>query len=194
MQHHAANQLHIEMALPECSLGGFAHRCKGWHEQIIERAPRRELRTELHSACFQSVIAQHRNFRLKRVEIGDIKGSSSLYAEPTEIEVGDDGKFGWPSKATCQQVLYAMQEAWSSKRPWSNHYHAKRDGRYAATIMSSRWGIEPELAEQMLETWLVNDVIEVSIADHKAKTRGLKVLRSLYDESAPPINSNWYED
>ena len=68
MQHHAANQLHIEMALPECSLGGFAHRCKGWHEQIIERAPRRELRTELHSACFQSVIAQHRNFRLKRVD------------------------------------------------------------------------------------------------------------------------------
>jgi hypothetical protein len=134
------------------------------------------------------------NFRLKRVDIGDIKGSSSLYAEPTEIEVGDDGKMGWPSKATCQQVLYAMQEAWSSKRPWSNHYHAKRDGRYAATIMSSRWGIEPELAEQMLETWLVNDVIEVSIADHKAKTRGLKVLRSLYDESAPPINSNWYED
>jgi hypothetical protein len=134
------------------------------------------------------------NFRLKKVEIGDIKGSTSLYAEPTDIEVGDDGKIGWPSKAVCQQVLYAMQEAWSSKRPWSNHYHAKRDGRYASTIMASRWGIEPEMAEQMLETWLINEVIEVSVADHKTKARGLKVLRNLYDEGAQPVKASWYED
>lgn len=134
------------------------------------------------------------NFRLKRVDIGDIKGSSSLYAMPTDEQVGDEAKIGWPSKSVCQQILYAMQEAWSSKRPWSNHYHAKRDGRYAASVMASRWDVDEELAAHMLETWLINEVIEVAICDYKTKSRGLKVLRNLYDESAPPVNPKWYDD
>jgi hypothetical protein len=134
------------------------------------------------------------NFRLKKIEIGDIKGSTSLYAEPTDESAGEDAKTDWPAKSTCQEILYAMQEAWTSKRPWSNHYHAKRDGRYAVTIIASRWGVAPQTAEQMLEAWLVNEVIEVSTADYKTKTRGLKVLRTLYDEAAPPANANWYDD
>ena len=134
------------------------------------------------------------NFRLKKVDIGDIKGSTSLYAEPTDESAAEEPQTDWPSKSVCQQILYAMQEAWASKRPWSNHYHAKRDGRYAVTIIASRWGVAPQTAEQMLEAWLVNEVIEVSTADYKTKTRGLKVLRTLYDEAAPPANANWYDD
>jgi hypothetical protein len=60
--------------------------------------------------------------------------------------------------------------------------------------MVSRWEVDEDLATQMLETWLINDVIEVAICDYKTKARGLKVLRNLYDESAPPVKSNWYED
>jgi hypothetical protein len=134
------------------------------------------------------------NFRLKKVELGDIKGSTSLYAEPTNDSAGEEPKNDWPAKSVCQEILYAMQEAWTAKRPWSNHYHAKRDGRYAVTIMASRWGMSPQTAEQMLEAWLINEVIEVSTADYKTKTRGLKVMRTLYDDASPPANANWYDD
>jgi len=134
------------------------------------------------------------NFRLKKVEIGDIKGSTSLYAEPTVESTGGDNKASWPSKAVCQQILDATADAWSSKRPWSNHYHAKREGRYAASIMENRWGLDQELAERMLAAWLINEIVEVSIADHKAKTRGLKVLRGLQDEGVQQIRTKWYDD
>ena len=134
------------------------------------------------------------NFRLKKVEIGDIKGSTSLYAEPTTEGADGDNKASWPSKMMCQQILDAMSEAWTAKRPWSNHYHAKRDGRYAAAIMANRWGLDQDLAERMLGAWLINEVIEVSIADHKAKTRGLRVLRGLQDGVPEPVKARWYDD
>jgi hypothetical protein len=46
----------------------------------------------------------------------------------------------------------------------------------------------------MLGAWLINEVIEVSIADHKAKTRGLRVLRGLQDGSPEPVKTRWYDD
>jgi hypothetical protein len=116
--------------------------------------------------------------------------SPDLMAWTYQGEVLND----WPTKPVCQEILYAMQEAWNTKRPWSNHYHAKRDGRYAVTIIASRWGIAPQTVEQMVEAWLINEVIEVSTADYKTKTRGLKVMRTLYDEGSPPANANWYDD
>jgi len=133
------------------------------------------------------------SFRLKKVELGDIKGSTSLYAEPAVEEAGDN-KAGWPGKMVCQQILDVMSEAWTAKRPWSNHYHAKRDGRYAAAIMANRWGLDQDLAERMLGAWLINEVIEVSIADHKAKTRGLRVLRGLQDGSPETARTKWYDN
>jgi hypothetical protein len=94
----------------------------------------------------------------------------------------------------CQQILDVMSEAWTAKRPWSNHYHAKREGRYAAAIMATRWGLDQDLAERMLGAWLINEVIEVSIADHKAKTRGLRVLRGLQDGSPETARTKWYDN
>jgi len=134
------------------------------------------------------------NFRLKKVEIGDIKGSTSLYAEPAAEDAAGDNKPSWPSKLVCQQILDAMGEAWMAKRPWSNHYHAKRDGRYAAALIANRWGIDQGLADRMLGVWLMNEVVEVSVADHKTKARGLRVLRSLYEERAEPAKTRWYDD
>ena len=37
MQHHAADELNVEMALPEGALGGLAHRGEGGNEQFVER-------------------------------------------------------------------------------------------------------------------------------------------------------------
>ncbi len=37
MQHHAADQLHVEMTLTEHALGGFAHSGESRYEDIVER-------------------------------------------------------------------------------------------------------------------------------------------------------------
>ena len=37
VQHHAADELHVEMALAERPLGRLAHRCEGWDQEIVER-------------------------------------------------------------------------------------------------------------------------------------------------------------
>jgi ATP-dependent DNA ligase len=38
MQHHAAHELHVEMALPQGPLRRLAHRREGRHEQVVEIA------------------------------------------------------------------------------------------------------------------------------------------------------------
>ena len=37
VQHHAADQLHVEMALAEGALGRLAHGGEGRHQQVVER-------------------------------------------------------------------------------------------------------------------------------------------------------------
>ena len=37
VQHHAADELHVEVALAERALGRLAHGCEGGNEQIVER-------------------------------------------------------------------------------------------------------------------------------------------------------------
>ena len=41
VQHHAADQLHVEMALAERALGGLAHGGEGRHQEVVERRRRR---------------------------------------------------------------------------------------------------------------------------------------------------------
>ena len=54
MQHHAADQLDVEMALAERALGGLAHGGEGRHQDVVERDfVRSELRLELVGAGAQ---------------------------------------------------------------------------------------------------------------------------------------------
>ncbi len=56
MQHHAADQLHVEMALTEGALGGFANGREGGHQQIVEGFAVRELLAELGGARLQGLV------------------------------------------------------------------------------------------------------------------------------------------
>jgi hypothetical protein len=42
--------------------------------------------------------------------------------------------------------------------------------------MNTSFQIAPQLAESMIETWLMNDVLTVEMRDPHAKIRGLKVI------------------
>ena len=46
VQDHAADQLHVEMALAERALGGFAHGGEGRHQNVVERLAFGELLLE----------------------------------------------------------------------------------------------------------------------------------------------------
>ena len=133
------------------------------------------------------------NFKLRKVDLGDIAGNSSLFAEPTDEEIPEEGKTGWPSKPICQDVLDAIGEAWNAGQPWSNHHLARKDGRYAMSHMKQRWEIDERIGSEMIEQWLTNKVIEVSIYDRGTKMRGLKVLQNLYDASSMP-KKPWYQN
>ena len=58
VQHHAADQLNVEMALTEHPLGRLAHRGEGRDQDIVERRARRELLTKHDGAGGEVLVAQ----------------------------------------------------------------------------------------------------------------------------------------
>ena len=72
MQHHAANQLHIEMALAEHALGGFAYGGEGRHQQFIQRAAGGQFSTEFICAGAQSLIREGGDFGLQSIDGRDL--------------------------------------------------------------------------------------------------------------------------
>ena len=72
VQHHAAEQLHIEMALAQRPLGGFAHQGKGRGEQVIDAFARRQFRPEGIGAGPQFRIRQVNEAGFQRVDGRDL--------------------------------------------------------------------------------------------------------------------------
>ncbi len=71
MQHHAADQLNVEMALPEGALGAFAHGGERWNQQVIERLAVGELLAEFGGAGFQRLVGKRGKLGLERVDVVD---------------------------------------------------------------------------------------------------------------------------
>jgi hypothetical protein len=122
-----------------------------------------------------------RAIRYKKVELSIMpEGPTSLVVESIgEPPVEAKAQSGWPDKETCQRVLAAIREAWFTGKPWSNQPNTKAEGRFAPKLISSRFSIPAGLAEHMVETWLMNDVLEVEVASAKKKLKGLKVIGTI---------------
>jgi hypothetical protein len=117
-------------------------------------------------------------FKLTETLCGDVAGNTSLFAEKTtrdELQVSYD----LPSKYVCQEILNAMERAWNDNKPWSTQPNTRRDGRYAAMLMT-KWEVTESAAESLLNGWLLNGIVEVDICDKRNKIKGLKVNSSLY--------------
>lgn len=85
----------------------------------------------------------------------------------------------WPDRDTCRRIVQAINEAWLSGKPWSFEPQSKRSGRYAPAIMNTSFKIAISLAENMIETWLMNDVLSVEVRNSDTKMKGLKVIGSI---------------
>jgi hypothetical protein len=81
---------------------------------------------------------------------------------------------GWPDTSMCRRVVNAIEEAWMSGKPWS--HSPQSPDRYAPKMMAQRFEIPVKIARDMLEKWLLNDVLSIEIRDAHNKTKGLKVV------------------
>ena len=68
MQHHAANELHIEMPLSKRPLGRFAHSGESGHHEVIQSLALGNFGPELRGASLELLIAEASNFGLQRVD------------------------------------------------------------------------------------------------------------------------------
>jgi len=74
VQHHAADHLHIEMALTQGPLGGLAHGGEGGGEQFVEGAASGDLRAEVIRAGAQGLIAEGGDLCLQGVDGRHFRG------------------------------------------------------------------------------------------------------------------------
>ena len=71
VEHHAADELHVEMALADGALGGLADRGEGLGDQILDRGAVFHPRAEGVGAGAQLVIGEGSDLRLELVDGGD---------------------------------------------------------------------------------------------------------------------------
>lgn len=105
-------------------------------------------------------------------------GPSSLVVE----RIGDapapqQRAMTWPDKVTCRRVLSALNEAWIAGDPWARWPQSR--GRYMPELIARRFEVPVKIAEEMMVTWLANDVIKEEIRDAHSKKKGLKHVGSI---------------
>jgi hypothetical protein len=117
-------------------------------------------------------------FRLDVVELGgDASSLVPVRVEETEIK-----------KAVCDEatetaIHEAIRKAWDEGAPWSMAPQAK--DRYAPRIVSSRWNVAADVAQQWLDLWLhgPEKSLEVAVFDVRSKVKGLRPVGSGSDAS-----------
>ncbi len=71
MQHHAADQLDVEMALADGALGALAHGGEGFGDQIIEIGAVLHAFAEAFGARAQLLVGERYDLRLERIDLLD---------------------------------------------------------------------------------------------------------------------------
>ena len=116
VQDHAADQLHVEMALAERALGRLAHGGEGRHQDVVERLAFGDLRLEGVGARAQLVVRQLCEFRLQRVDGVDpgliapdapfVRGAEQLAGETTDHRISfQASRRGWAASGLTIQPL-----------------------------------------------------------------------------------------
>ena len=68
VQHHAADELDVEVALTERSLGSFPHGGEGRHQNVVKRGAFTKLLFEFVGASAQFLVGKLLQFRFQRID------------------------------------------------------------------------------------------------------------------------------
>jgi hypothetical protein len=88
MQDHAADQLHVEVALAKHALGGLAHGGEGRHQQVVERNAFGQLLAERDGPLAQLRVCEPHHFRLERVDglnLGPVRLDLAIVGAPKDL-------------------------------------------------------------------------------------------------------------
>jgi hypothetical protein len=116
-------------------------------------------------------------FELKTIVVNDITGEASLFACPCD-EVKREIN-AWPQKDTCRKIIVAIGKAWNAGKPWSSYPQTRKQGRYAAAIIAQQFDVVEKVAENMIDTWLNNGILDYEMADKSTKLQGLRVIGNI---------------
>ncbi len=148
VQHHAADELHVKMALAERALCRLAHGGKGRHEDVVEALALGELGLEGIGAGGELVVRELLDFRLKRVDRGDfwrvalqppvIGAAENLFGESAQhLNENLSGRRGaQPARAFCRGPAAKLGAA----RQRLRRSAAESENRSADKDMRSRAG------------------------------------------------------
>ena len=107
MQHHAADQLHVEMAHPQHALAGLAHHGEGLGQQVVERLARFQPGAEGGRLALERCIVQRRKLGLQRVDGGDAPAVCFQHTVVTGSEdgAGEAGKHAGAESASQSKEI-----------------------------------------------------------------------------------------
>jgi hypothetical protein len=89
----------------------------------------------------------------------------------------NSNSMAWPDKKVCTDILRTIDRAWKAGSPWSSDPRTRKDGRFAPLLIADSFPVKPQLAVQMMETWLMRGFLSVEIVDSHSKRKGIKVLQ-----------------
>ena len=117
-------------------------------------------------------------YELRVTPTGDAKGTQSLVACQLDAvpDAVPDAAHGWPTRATINAVLAAIEAAWGEQRPWTNSPRMRVEGRYSV-VNCMAYGMSRGVAEALLERLSKAGTIGVEVYDAKTKKTGIRVLR-----------------
>jgi hypothetical protein len=95
MQHHAAEKLHVEMPLAQCTECCFTHGCEGLNQNIVKRLTGFETGPKLRCLPLQVVIGELLDVRFRRVDRVSIRSfddPNTRFKTPPIIATSNTGK------------------------------------------------------------------------------------------------------
>lgn len=109
--------------------------------------------------------------------------------EPMTVKLTERGTFevqdtsmAGVSPSMAQVVLDEIRAAWNAKRPLSTAPQTRKEGRHVGRFMAAKHSLPAEAVEELVEQWLMNQVVAVEMVNSDTKMKGLKVVGMINTE------------
>ena len=109
---------------------------------------------------------------------GKIEPQASLVIDWDVVQEADS-RASWPPRAILRAMQWAIHAAFEKGEPLSMAPQTKNTGRYASSRLANQFELRSKVVHEIIQTWLDNGVIEVSVVSSRLKLRGLEVVKWL---------------
>lgn len=124
------------------------------------------------------------HFSMEPAPVPGLTGEMSLVPrllDPTAAKEASNDDREAMSQDQIDAIFMKINEGWQGEKPnpWSNHFQAKKSGRYLPKWCAFALNIPSKVAEDHISAWLMNGYLVVEEYDAKNHKSGLKVARRL---------------